>query len=175
MKGAHDAYSSDRRTDGVRARARPDSPAPPPSPAPVDYLVRLEDAAHHTARITVTWRDLPAAPLRFQMARSSPSRTPCTNSPRTCLPFPPRTARASRSRFNGADPYGSRTAPEHDGTVVLTYTLFGDHGDGTYAQIDASHAHLNIPATLMWATGLDAHPPASASPGRIRRGRSRRS
>ena len=43
-------------------------------PTPVDYLVRLDDAAHHTARITVTWRDLPAAPLRFQMARSSPGR-----------------------------------------------------------------------------------------------------
>jgi predicted metalloprotease with PDZ domain len=42
--------------------------------------------------------------------------------------------------------------------------------DGTYLAVDASHAHMNIPATLMWARGLDARaarvtlvpPPASA-------------
>ncbi len=46
----------------------------------------------------------------------------------------------------------------HDGTVRVTYTLFGDRGDGTYAQIDESHAHLNMPAVFMWARGLDGRP-----------------
>ena len=30
--------------------------------------------------------------------------------------------------------------------------------DGTYLGIDTSHAHMNMPATLMWARGLDARP-----------------
>ncbi|HVH12539.1 MAG TPA: hypothetical protein VM759_05790, partial [Longimicrobium sp.] len=46
----------------------------------------------------------------------------------------------------------------HDGTVTVQYTLFGDRVDGTYAGIDASHAHLNIPATFMWARGMEDVP-----------------
>jgi predicted metalloprotease with PDZ domain len=46
----------------------------------------------------------------------------------------------------------------HDGTVRLTYTLFGDRGDGTYAQVDNTHAHLNLPATLVYGLGLENRP-----------------
>ncbi|HEU0077807.1 MAG TPA: PDZ domain-containing protein, partial [Longimicrobiaceae bacterium] len=35
---------------------------------------------------------------------------------------------------------------------------FGDHADGTYAQVDATHAHLNAPAAFMWARGLEKRP-----------------
>ncbi|MGN6271382.1 MAG: M61 family metallopeptidase [Sphingomonas sp.] len=63
----------------------------------------------------------------------------------------PRRAAARR------DPY-SWQVPTRGGTVTLSYTLYGDHGDGTYAQIDLTHAHLNMPATFMWATGHDDDP-----------------
>jgi predicted metalloprotease with PDZ domain len=46
----------------------------------------------------------------------------------------------------------------HDGTVRVRYTVFGDHLDGTYLAIDATHAHINIPAALMWARGLEDRP-----------------
>jgi len=42
----------------------------------------------------------------------------------------------------------------HDGTINISYTLFANRGDGTYAQIDETHAHLNIPATFMFAPRL---------------------
>jgi predicted metalloprotease with PDZ domain len=42
----------------------------------------------------------------------------------------------------------------HDGTVVVTYDIFGDRGDGTYIQIDTTHLHANGPATWMWARGM---------------------
>jgi len=41
---------------------------------------------------------------------------------------------------------------------VVKYTLFGDRGDGTYSQIDETHAHLNIPATFIFAIGLEHRP-----------------
>jgi predicted metalloprotease with PDZ domain len=45
------------------------------------------------------------------------------------------------------------------GTVVkISYTLFGNHTDGTYVGIDASHAHLNMPASFMWAEGMANRP-----------------
>lgn len=39
----------------------------------------------------------------------------------------------------------------HDGTVRISYTVWGDRIDGTYLSIDHSHAHMNMPATFMWA------------------------
>jgi predicted metalloprotease with PDZ domain len=42
---------------------------------------------------------------------------------------------------------------DHDGTVRVSYTLFADRADGTYSGIDLTHAHLNMPATFMWARG----------------------
>ena len=46
----------------------------------------------------------------------------------------------------------------HDGTVRVRYRIFGDRVDGTYLGVDATHAHINMPAALMWARGLDRRP-----------------
>jgi predicted metalloprotease with PDZ domain len=46
----------------------------------------------------------------------------------------------------------------HDGTVVVTYKVFGDRTDGTYLGIDDMHAHINIPAALMFARGWFERP-----------------
>src|ERR1035441_3304738 len=40
----------------------------------------------------------------------------------------------------------------------MEYTVFGDRADGTYDGIDPTHAHLNPPATLMWAHGFEKSP-----------------
>ena len=48
----------------------------------------------------------------------------------------------------------------HDGSVRVVYKIYGDHVDGTYLAIDPTHAHMNMPATLLWARGLDARPRA---------------
>ena len=42
----------------------------------------------------------------------------------------------------------------HDGTIHISYTLFANRGDGTYSQVDETHAHLNIPATFMFVPEL---------------------
>jgi predicted metalloprotease with PDZ domain len=41
--------------------------------------------------------------------------------------------------------------PEHQNSVKISYTLFGNWVDGTYAGIDSKHAHLNIPASFLWS------------------------
>jgi len=47
---------------------------------------------------------------------------------------------------------------DHPETVVIHYTLFGNWTDGTYASIDPSHAHLNMPAAFMWVPGEESRP-----------------
>jgi predicted metalloprotease with PDZ domain len=40
----------------------------------------------------------------------------------------------------------------------VTYKIYGDRVDGTYLAIDETHAHINMPAAIMWARGLDERP-----------------
>ena len=125
--------------------------------APVAYDVSFPNAVHHEAQVTATFRGVPAGPLRVQMARSSPGRYAIHEFAKNVYAVSAKDGHGRPLALTRTDPYGWSVAG-HDGTVVVTYTLFGDWGDGTYAQIDATHAHLNMPATFLWATGYDAKP-----------------
>ena len=121
------------------------------------YDVGFPNAVHHEAQVTVTWRDLGPAPLRVQMSRSSPGRYAIHEFAKNVYALSAKDGRGRALAVTRTDPYGW-TVSGHDGTVTVTYTLFGDHGDGTYAQIDATHAHLNMPATFLWAVGQEKRP-----------------
>jgi predicted metalloprotease with PDZ domain len=41
---------------------------------------------------------------------------------------------------------------------AVNYKVFGDRLDGTYLAVDSSHAHINMPAAIMWARGFDRRP-----------------
>jgi predicted metalloprotease with PDZ domain len=123
----------------------------------VRYDLSFPDAAHHRAQIVATFRGVPAGPLRVQMARSSPGRYALHEFAKNVFAVTAHDGAGRPLPLTRNDPYGWSVAG-HDGTVVVSYTLFGNRGDGTYAQIDTSHAHINPPAALMWATGFDAAP-----------------
>ncbi|WGM30192.1 PDZ domain-containing protein [Brevundimonas sp. NIBR11] len=122
-----------------------------------DYTVSFDNAVHHEARISVTYRDVGTAPVRFQMSRSSPGRYAIHEFAKNVYSVSAVDGQGRALTIDRTDPYGW-TVPGHDGVVTLSYTLFGDRSDGTYSQIDATHAHLNMPATLAWATGFDDRP-----------------
>src|SRR5262249_41498197 len=46
----------------------------------------------------------------------------------------------------------------HAASVTVKYKIFGDLVDGTYLAIDTTHAHINMPAVVMWAYGFDDRP-----------------
>jgi predicted metalloprotease with PDZ domain len=129
----------------------------PGSAAPVQYDVSFPNAVHHEAQITATFRQVPAGPLRVQMARSSPGRYAVHEFAKNVYAVSAKDGAGRPLPLTRSDPYGWSVAG-HDGTVVVSYTLYGDWGDGTYAQIDATHAHLNMPATFLWASGYDTRP-----------------
>jgi predicted metalloprotease with PDZ domain len=127
------------------------------SGAPVEYDLRFDNAAHHEAQITATWREIGSAPLRVQMSRSSPGRYAIHEFAKNVYSVSAVDGQGRPLRVDRTDPYGW-TVLGHDGTVSVTYTLFADRADGTYSQVDPTHAHLNMPATLMWAPGTDDRP-----------------
>ncbi|WP_431468922.1 M61 family metallopeptidase [Sphingosinithalassobacter sp. LHW66-3] len=122
--------------------------------APVSYDVSFPEAEHHEARITVTYRDLPAEPATFRMSRSSPGRYAIHEFAKNVYSVSAVDGAGNPLPIARTDPY-SWTVPEHDGTVAVSYTLYADRADGTYSQIDTTHAHLNMPATFLWAEGQE--------------------
>jgi predicted metalloprotease with PDZ domain len=126
----------------------------------VSYEVRFPNAVHHEAEVTLTLSGLPAGhPVELRMSRSSPGRYAVHEFAKNVYRVTATTASGTTLALTHPDPYGW-TVPEtdHDGTVMVHYTLYGDHADGTYDGIDTTHAHLNMPATFMWARGLDQRP-----------------
>ena len=137
--------------------------APTPASAPaqggaaVSYNVSFENAAHHEAEIEVAFRGVADGPLTVRMSRASPGRYAIHEFAKNVYGVTATGADGAALKLSQTDPY-SWVIEGHSGTVNLTYTLFADRADGTYSQIDRTHAHLNAPATFMWAEGMEARP-----------------
>ncbi len=123
----------------------------------IAYDVSFPNAAHHEARIAVRAAGLPRVPAMFRMSASSPGRYALTGFAKNVYDVSAVDGRGRALEVTHTDPSGWSVAG-HDGAVTLTYTVFGDRGDGTYMQVDLSHAHLNIPATFIWVRGQAARP-----------------
>ncbi|MEO6446429.1 MAG: PDZ domain-containing protein [Gemmatimonadaceae bacterium] len=129
----------------------------PRSTAPVTYEIAFPNAAHHEAEVTVSFPGLAARPLEVRMSRSSPGRYALHEFAKNVYNFKAVDSRGRALRVTRPNPHQWNVAG-HDGTVRVSYTLYGDRGDGTYAGIDRSMAHLNMPATFAWARGLETRP-----------------
>ena len=123
--------------------------------AAVHYALSFPNAVHHEAKIAATFAGLPQGPLHVRMARSSPGRYAVHDFAKNIYYVVATDGANHPLPVNRPDPYGWDVTPGADGTVIFSYTLYGDQTDGTFAGIDQQHAHLNLPATLCYATGLE--------------------
>ena len=117
------------------------------------YTISFENALHHEAEITASFPQLDPGTLSVRMARSSPGRYALHEFSKNVYNFKATDGKGKPLKINRPNPY-QWDISGHDGEVKISYTLFANRGDGTYAQIDETHAHLNIPATFMYATDL---------------------
>ena len=134
-------------------------PGQDPGPnGPIQYDVSFPNARHHEAQVTAVWRGVAPGPLKLMMARSSPGRYALHEFAKNVYRLTAVDGAGRPLQTLRTDPYGWTVIAGSDGVVRVTYTLYADRGDGTYAQVDATHAHLNMPATFLWAQGYDAKP-----------------
>jgi predicted metalloprotease with PDZ domain len=131
--------------------------APAWSQAPVTYRLSFPEPAHRWAQVEVVFPDLGSGPLEAHMSRSSPGRYAVHEFAKNVFDV---RAFDGRGRPLALDRPNAQqwTVAGHDGTVRITYRIYGDRTDGTFLGVDTTHAHVNIPATLMWARGLESRP-----------------
>src|SRR2546425_1759330 len=128
--------------------------------APVRYKLTFPEPEHRWMQVEASFTELAQAPLELRMSRASPGRYSLHDFAKNVYDvhafgrdgreLPP----ASVTR---PDPYGWNVSG-HGGSVTVKYKVYGDGIDGTYLAIDSSHAHINMPAALMWAHGLEDRP-----------------
>src|SRR4051812_3451667 len=124
---------------------------------PVQYRLSFPAPEHHYAQVEVTFSGITSPTLEARMSRSSPGRYAVHEFAKNVFDlhaFDGRGRELTPTRPNPAQ----WNVTGHDGTVRITYKVFGNRVDGTYLAVDSSHAHVNMPATLMWARGLDMRP-----------------
>ena len=119
------------------------------------YTIAFENAVHHEANIQAIFTNLKSDSTKFSMSRSSPGRYALHEFPKNVYNIKVTDGKGNPLEATRPNPY-SWNVTGHDGTIHVSYTLFGNHGDGTYAQIDETHAHLNLPATFIYVPELQA-------------------
>jgi predicted metalloprotease with PDZ domain len=125
--------------------------------APIEYRLSFPAPEHRWMQVEARFPNVPPGPLQLRMARTSPGRYALHEFAKNVFDV---------AIVNGKGQALTATRPDnhewdvatHDDTVVVTYKVFGDRTDGTYLGIDDMHAHINIPAALMFARGWFERP-----------------
>jgi predicted metalloprotease with PDZ domain len=124
---------------------------------PVTYRVSFPAPEHHYAQVDVTFPDVTQPTLETRMSRSSPGRYAQHEYAKNVFDLHAFDGAGKELATTRSTPHQWNVAG-HNGTVRIVYKVYGDTVDGTYLGIDTTHAHMNMPATLLWARGYDARP-----------------
>ena len=131
--------------------------AVPAAQAVTTYRLSFPEREHRLMDVEVTFTDVPAGPLQLRMSRTSPGRYALHEFAKNVFDV--------RVTDPGGTPLAvTRPNPHqwdvstHPGEVRVRYRVFGDRVDGTYLAVDTTHAHINMPAALMWARDLEQRP-----------------
>ena len=126
---------------------------------PIRYRFSFPELQHRWMQVEATFPDVGSATLELRMSRSSPGRYSLHDFAKNVYDVHAFAADGRELQTARPDPYGWNVSG-HGGRVRVTYKIYGDYVDGTYLAIDDTHAHINMPAAIMWAHGLEERPAA---------------
>jgi predicted metalloprotease with PDZ domain len=125
--------------------------------SPVHYTFSFPEPQHRWMQVDASFPELGDGTLELRMSRSSPGRYSMHDFAKNVYDVHAFAADGRELPTTRPDPYGWNVAG-HGGRVTVKYKVYGDRVDGTYLGIDPTHAHINMPAAIMWAQGLDDRP-----------------
>lgn len=132
--------------------------APPlAAQAPLAYRFSFPEPEHHWMQVEWTIPDAGPGPLDLRMSVASPGRYSAHNFAKNVYDVHAYGPDGRELPLTRPDPHGwrlDRPSP----TVRVRYKVFGDRTDGTYLSVDTSHAHINMPAAVMFARGFGDRP-----------------
>jgi predicted metalloprotease with PDZ domain len=131
--------------------------APARADPPIAYHFSFPEPHHRWMQVEASFTGLDGAPLELRVSRSSPGRYSLHDFAKNVYDVHAFDAAGRELTMSRPDPHGW-TVPHPDTAVTVRYKVFGDRLDGTYLAIDSTHAHINMPAVIMWARGLDDRP-----------------
>ena len=121
------------------------------------YEISFDNAVHHEAQISVYFDNLEEKVLEVRMSRTSPGRYALHEFAKNVYSVRAYDKDGNELPITRPNPHQWNVSG-HNGIVRFEYTLFANRGDGTYSQIDETHAHLNMPATFAWARDYEHRP-----------------
>ena len=123
----------------------------------IRYHVSFPNAVHHEANIELklAWRS--ERPLLLNMAQSSPGRYAIHNFAKNIYKLQAEDTTGKKLNIQRTD-INQWKINNAKGDVKISYTLWGNTADGTYAGINANQAMLNIPASFIYVPGLKVNP-----------------
>ena len=123
----------------------------------ISYRVSFPEPQHRWMQVEASFPEPRRRPLELRMSRSSPGRYSLHDFAKNVYDVHAFGADGRELATTRPDPYGWNVSG-HGGSVTVRYKVFGDRVDGTYLAVDTTHAHINMPAAIMWARGLDDRP-----------------
>jgi predicted metalloprotease with PDZ domain len=123
----------------------------------LSYDISFPNATHHEAKIELEVSDFSQKELVARMSRSSPGRYATHEYGKNVYDvkaFDKSGNAIEVTRLDG-DVYKVSSLK---GYVKISYTLYANHPDGTYAGIDETSILLNGPATYLWIKELEKVP-----------------
>jgi predicted metalloprotease with PDZ domain len=124
---------------------------------PIEYRFTFPESQHRWMQVEATFPDVPGPTLELRMSRSSPGRYALHDFAKNVYDVHAFDDSGREIPVARPDPYGWNVGKQ-DGRLIIKYKVYGDLVDGTYLAVDTTHAHINMPAAIMWARGLDDRP-----------------
>jgi predicted metalloprotease with PDZ domain len=124
---------------------------------PIAYRFSFPAPEHRWMQVDATFPDIGSAPLELRMSRSSPGRYSLHEFAKNVYDVRAFDRDGREVATTRPDPYGWRVEG-HGGRATVQYKVFGDRVDGTYLGVDTTHAHINMPAAVLFGRGLDDRP-----------------
>lgn len=120
--------------------------------APFEYRLSFPTPEHRWMVVEARFSGLPAGTAEIRMSRTSPGRYALHEFAKNVFELSI-TDGKGRALEPARPDLHQWNVSGHDGAVVVTYKVFGDRTDGTYLSVDAAHAHMNMPATVVFVRG----------------------
>ena len=131
--------------------------AAPRAVAPIQYRFAFPEPQHRWMQVEVRFSDVPGQSLELRMSRSSPGRYAVHDFAKNVYDVEAFDSAGHPLALSRPDPDGWSVNAQ-SGSVLLKYKIYGDIVDGTYLAIDSTHAHVNMPAAVMWARDMIDRP-----------------